>query len=513
MAAEPVVLGVDLGTTNAKAAAYGLDGGRVAEASVEVGLADTPAGRAEQDPDEVLRAVAEAVAEVTGRLRTVGRPVVGVGFSGAMHSVLAVDGHGRPLTHAVLWADGRAAPQVAAIARRTDVAALVARTGTPLHPMAPLAKLRWWAEEEPELAARAARWVSLKEHVLAALTGQTVVDHSIASATGLLDIAARDWDPEALTLAGVSRERLSPLVHPSARLDGLVGDWADRLGLPPDVPLVAGASDGPLANLGTGAVEPGVASLTVGTSGAVRLVVDRPQGDPTGRLFCYAGAGDDYVVGGAVNNGGLALKWARDRLLPELASAAVAAGKDPFDAFDDLAGGVPPGAGGLVFLPHLAGERAPRWVPGLRGALVGLTLEHGREHVLRALLEGVVLHLATVVEALRAAGHAPGALRASGGFTASPLWLSIAADVLGMPLTVPARVEGSAFGAALVAMDALGLADARALSLGVTRDALTVDPDPGRAARYRLVLDVYRRLEADLADDFAAIAALSPPTV
>lgn len=499
---DAAVLGVDLGTTNAKAAAYGLDGERLAHADVEVGLADAARDRAEQDPDAILGAAVEAVAAVTADLRRQGRRVAGVGFSGAMHSLLAVDGAGRPLTPAVLWADNRAVPQTGQIAELTDAGALSARTGTPLHPMSPLTKLRWFAQEAPGIVERAARWISLKEYVLLRFTGDAVVDHSIASATGLFDIAARDWDAEALGLAGVDREHLSAPVPARTRLRLADGEVADRLGLPGDVPLVAGASDGPLANLGTGAIEPGVASLTIGTSGAVRVRVDRPRGDPDGRLFCYAGAGDDWVVGGAVSNGGLVLRWARDHLLPELAAAARADGEDPYDRFDRLAAGVEPGAGGLVFLPHLAGERAPRWDPHLRGAFVGLTLRHGRDHLLRALLEGVVLHLATVARALAAAGHDLQAVRASGGFTASDLWLRIAADAIGLPLTVPERAEGSAFGAALVAMDALGLADADDLALAVTRDARIVDPDPAHTDRYHDLLEVYEDLETALSPIF-----------
>ncbi len=502
---DTAVLGVDLGTTNAKAAAYGLDGERLAHHDVEVPLAAADDDRAEQDPDAILAAAVQVIAAVAADLRRQGRRVAGVGFSGAMHSLLAVDGAGRPLTPALLWADNRAADQVTEIRRLTVPGALTARTGTPLHPMTPLAKLRWYAEVAPDVAARAARWMSLKEYVLLRLTGAAVVDHSIASATGLFAIAARDWDPEALALAGVDRDHLSTLV-PTRTVLALTPAAAGQVGLPEDVPIVVGASDGPLANLGTGAIEPGVASLTIGTSGAVRVRVDRPRGDAAGRLFCYAGAGpDDWVVGGAVSNGGLVLKWARDHLFPDLSAAARAGGEDPYDVIDRLAAGVAPGAGGLLFLPHLVGERAPRWDPDLRGALVGLTVRHGRDQVLRALMEGVVLHLATVVGAMAAAGHPPRAIRASGGFTASDLWLGIAADVLGVPLTVPRRAEGSGFGAALVAMGALGLADPDALALAVTRDARTVVPDAARADRYRRVLAVYEDLEAALAPIFPVL--------
>jgi gluconokinase len=208
-------LGVDLGTTNAKAVAYTTDGTAVATADRRVALT-AEQGRAEQDPDAVLAAAADAVAEVSAVLGRSGHGVVAAGFSGALHSLLALDGGGRPLTPALTWADGRAAAQAAQLA--DDAGELAWRTGTPVHPMAPLAKLRWFAQERPDVAARARRWLSLKEYVLLQLTGEALVDHSVASATGLFDLENRAWDGDALDLAGVTREQLSAPVPMATRL-------------------------------------------------------------------------------------------------------------------------------------------------------------------------------------------------------------------------------------------------------------------------------------------------------
>lgn len=509
MPSAPVFLGLDLGTSGAKAAAYRSDGTVVAEAVVEVAV-DAPApDRSEQDPDVLLDALTGAVARVTHAVRRHGSRIAAIGCSGAMHSLLAVDAAGRPLTPAVIWADNRATRQVGQVRAAYRAAGLAARTGTPLHPMSPLVKLRWFAEEEPALAARAARWVSVKEYLVERLCGEWVVDHSVAAASGLFDLAARDWNPAALALARVDRGQLSAPVPTTTVLRGLDPGWAGRWGVDPATPFVIGASDGCLANLGAGAVDPGVAALTIGTSGAVRSVVDRPGGDPEGRLFCYPLTEDRWVVGGPVNNGGIVLRWARDSLLAALADAARDDGVAPYQRFDELAARVRPGAEGLLVLPYLAGERAPLWDPSLRGVVFGLQRHHGPEHLLRALLEGVAFALAGVVQAMADLGHDPVRIRASGGFTASALWQQVVADVLDRDLDVPRSAEGSVFGAALLAMQALGEGDALALARKAAVVERTFRPDPAAAAVYRRLAPLVTRVRDHLLEDFHALADLA----
>jgi gluconokinase len=252
-------------------------------------------------------------------------------------------------------------------------------------------------------------------------------------------------------------------------------------GLPAGIRVVVGASDGTLATLGAGAVAPGSGALTIGTSGAVRRIVGPPETDPGGRLFCYVLDDRHHVVGGPISSGGYVLRWARDALFPQL---ALEAGRGVYARFDELAATVAPGADGLVCLPYLLGERAPLWNPDARGALVGLTAGHGQAHVLRALLEGVALQLATVLELVDGLGHAVAVLRADGGFTRSDVWLSIVADVLGRPLELPAVAEGACRGAALLARHALGGGDAFALAKA-TPVARTIEPDPEHVVTYR----------------------------
>ena len=499
MTSDEVVVGVDLGTTSTKAVAFDTGGRQLATASAGYPLAEPHPGWVEQDPAQILDAVLDTVGAVVSE---VDGPVAALSFSSAMHTLIGLDAAGDPLTPSLSWADSRAAAQADRLRAASGGLALHRRTGTPVHPMAPLPKLIWFREQRPELFARVACWAGIKDYVLSRLCGALVTDQSVASGTGLLDLGTLSWDQEALQLAGIGPERLPELVPTTTVLSGLSAEVADRLGLPAATPVVAGAGDGPLANLGLGAVHPGVAACSIGTSGALRVTVERPAVDPDGGVFCYALTEHRWVVGGAINNGGIVLDWAGRALAPDL-------GDQPAAALLDLAGRVPPGSGGLVMLPYLLGERAPHWSGLPLGAYVGLTREHRREHLVRAAIEGVCLQLALVLESMRAAGNEVHEVRATGGFARSPLWRQILADALGLDVRFPAGHEGSGFGAALLGMYALGLVDSLDVAADLVRIEDTVHPDPSAAAVYAALRPVFADLYDALVPTFRSLHGLS----
>jgi len=374
--------------------------------------------------------------------------------------------------------------------------------------MAPLPKLMWLREHEPDAFGAAMRWGGLKELIFEELTSAWAVDHSCASGTGLLDLERLDWDAEALELAGVRPEQLGTPV-PATETTELEASVAERVGLEPATPVVIGGGDGPLANLGVGAVAPGVAACSIGTSGALRLVVERPAVDPSRRVFCYALLPDRWVVGGAINNGGVVLQWAADALAPDLGS-----GDDAMKALVDCAARAPAGSDGLLMLPYLLSERAPHWSPLPRGAYVGLTRHHRREHLVRAALEGVCQQLALVLQSMREAGNEVREIRATGGFARSALWRQILADALGMPVAFPAGHEGSAFGAALLAMQALGLVPGVEVAADLVQIDDVVEPDADAAAAYADALPTFAALYDALEPSFRALqrrATHEPP--
>jgi len=477
-----LMIAVDIGTTGVKVEAVDTVAVSFCGAQREYPTETPQPGWAEQDPDQVATAVQEAVREVVSGIAAGGRTVAGVSFSAAMHDVIGLDADGEPLTPMLTWADGRAAAQARRLRASGDWLDLHRRTGTPVHPMSPLVKLLWFREERPELWDCVAHWVGVKEYVLQRLAGVLAVDESIASAMGMYNLKARDWDDGALSLAGVRREQL-PSLHATTDVVARLGADAVAWGLPAGTPIVVGASDGVLANLGVGAVAPGVVACSIGTSSAIRGVVPRARVDEQGRVFCYVLVPGRWVVGGASNNGGNVLRWLGRVMGADLA--------DPDVGLTEAAASVPPGAEGLLMLPYLSGERAPRWSGDPRGALLGLTQRHTRAHIARAALEAVCLQLALVLDAMRAAGLEPTELRATGGFAHSPFWRQLLADVLGMPIGFPAGEQGSAVGAALLGHVALGHLDSVDDAAALVRVAEVVRPDPAVAAGYRRLLPAF----------------------
>jgi gluconokinase len=495
-----LVLGVDVGTTSTKVVAFDPAGTEVASAGHGYPLDEPHPGYAVQDPDAILAAVRESVRDVVTEVGA--ERVAGLSFSAAMHGLVGLGGDLELLTPLVTWADTRARGQAERLRAGSGGLSLHRRTGTPLHPMSPLPKLVWYAEQEPALYERAQHWMGIKEYVVLRLCGELVMDHSMASASGLMELAELDWDEEALALAGLLPERLPSLVA-TRTVVRLRPEVARDLGLGTDTPVVVGAGDGPLANLGLGAVHPGVAACSIGTSGALRVVVDQPAVDPLGRVFCYALTEDRWVVGGAINNGGVVIEWAGDALAPDL-------GEDSADELIELAARAPVGSGGLLMLPYLLSERAPHWSALPRGAYIGLTRGHGREHLVRAALEGVGQQLSLVLASLRSAGLAVEQVRATGGFTRSDFVRQLLADVLGMPIHLPAGHEGSSFGAALLGMEALGMVD----SIDVAADLVQIDeevrPHPAAAATYAQLQSVHAEIYDALVPAFTQLRRLAP---
>ncbi|MCO8270019.1 gluconokinase [Actinoplanes sp. TRM 88003] len=508
-----VVIGIDTGTTATKGVAAGPDGTIRALTSVHYPLAVPGPGRAELDAVALRDAAVKALVDVTAACREHGDRVIGVGLSGFLHGIVPMDAGGAPLGPLVTWADARAGEQSERIGADGRGHRLQARTGTPVHPMSPLSKLAWWRDNDAETLLKTPRWGGVKELVLAALAdGPYAVDLSIASGTGLYDLHERRWDPEALDLAGVTAGQLAEVL-PTTTVLKLRLDVARAAGLDPATPLVIGAADGPLANLGVGATPAGVAAVSLGTSGALRTVVDRPTADEAGRLFCYALTEDRWVIGGAVNNAGSVVRWAGQSFAAGFERPG-AEGEDADERDAALlveAQSVAAGSDGLLCLPYLLGERAPWWKPGLRGAYLGLRREHGRAHLVRSAVEGVCQQLALVRDSFTAQGIAISQVRATGGAVASELWVGVLAAALDVPVAVAETPEGTALGACLLTRHALGelpdLDEAAALvPVGAPNR-----PDPDDAALYARMRPLVESSALAVLDVVKELDRLAPP--
>ncbi|GAB3039048.1 gluconokinase [Spirosoma pulveris] len=470
-------VGVDVGTTNIKALAMPPDLSQIlAHASAPVTTLNPEPGYAEQDPAEIWAAFVQVIAEVSREVAQGGHVITHIAFCTAMHSLLPMNADGSPLGNAILWSDNRAEEQAKAL-RSTQAElgkSIYAQTGTPIHPMIPLCKLAWLRENDPRLLRRTARFGSIKEFLWHKLTSQFEVDFSIATATGLFNESKRTWSEPALNYAGVRADQLSTPVPTTSQRSYQPSPETAGTGLQAGVSLVIGASDGCLANLGAGAIKAGTATLTIGTSGAIRQTVRQPLRDAELRLFCYFLDEGYYVVGGPTNNGGNVLEWLTEKLTLQDTDAVLAE-----------AATIDPGSDGLLFLPYLQGERAPLWDASVRGAYLNVDWQHTRAHFVRAALEGVLFNLLSINELLIDHTGPARVIHANGGFAQSDLWVQMLADMAGVPVRLNASNESGSMGAILLTMKAIGAVKTLDEAAEKVAFGKTFQPDLDRHTVYR----------------------------
>lgn len=504
------IIGIDIGTTNTKAVAFTDKGAVLASAGASYTAISEQPGYHELDPVRLLDAVISVLKEVTGDLKeipgtTSGQEgLAGISFSAAMHSLIAVDGAGTPLTHAITWADLRSRPYAEALKASAAGKRIYRQTGTPVHAMSPLCKLLWLKDKKPDIFAKAARFISIKEYIWWRLFGKYQVDHSIASATGLFDIYTLDWYKESLDLAGITPGRLSIPVPATHSESALLPEYGDSLGLPAGLPFIIGGSDGCLANLGSLAVHPGETALTIGTSGAVRMTAAAPQYDPKERIFNYILTDDLYVCGGATNNGGGAVQWFIGQFPgpggdPTAEASQAAKDKHGRDLTAE-AGTVEAGCEGLIFLPYLLGERAPIWNANARGVFFGIRSEHEHRHFMRAVIEGISFSLYQVGASLEETIGPIKHIYASGGFIRSKTWLQMIADVFNRRVYVTNVADASAIGAVILGFYALGMIHEPGEATGMIRVHETYEPDEERHRVYMDNFSIYTTLYERLKD-------------
>ncbi|MGQ8875580.1 gluconokinase [Paenibacillus sp. TSA_86.1] len=500
------MIGIDIGTTSTKSVLFTEQGEVITTSTQEYPLYTPAPDVAEQDPEEIVQAAIRSVHGVMSQSGVSASQILFVSCSSAMHSVIAMDQHDHPLTRCITWADNRSAAWSAKLQENGVGHRIYLRTGTPIHPMSPLTKLMWLRHDEPEIFERTAKFISIKEYLFFRLFGRYIIDHSIASCTGLLHLEQLDWDQEALDIAGITPNHLSTLVPTTYTIEGIHPEWAEKMALSPSTPFVIGASDGVLSNLGVNAIKPGVVAATIGTSGAIRTVVDRPVTDPKGRTFCYALTEKLWVVGGPVNNGGMLFRWVRDEFAASEVETAKRLGINSYDVLTKIAERVPAGSEGLLFHPYLSGERAPLWNPDARGSFFGLTLHHKKEHMIRAVLEGVIFNLYTVLLAMEEQIGQPTSIQATGGFARSPLWRQMMSDIFNQEVVVPESFESSCLGAVVLGLYATGRIkslDAVSSMVGTTHRHTPVKE---HASLYQELLPIYIRISRKLEEEYADIA-------
>jgi len=499
------MLGVDIGTTTTKAVLFDEHGKVIQQHSIGYPLYTPDISTAEQNPDEIFQAVIQVITNIMKHHSD--KPLLFVSFSSAMHSIIAVDENDIPLTPVITWADNRSEAWALKIKDEWNGLEVYKRTGTPIHPMSPLSKITWLVNDHPEIARKTKKYIGIKEYIFKKFFNQYVVDHSLASAMGMMNLQTLDWDEEALKIAGITRAQLSTLVPTTTLFKNCHVDLAKQMGIDPQTPFVIGASDGVLSNLGVNAIRKGEIAVTIGTSGAIRTIIDKPKTDVKGRIFCYALTENHWVIGGPVNNGGMVLRWIRDEFASSEVETAKRLGVDSYEVLTKIAERVRPGADGLLFHPYLSGERAPLWNPNARGSFFGLTLSHKKEHMIRAALEGVIYNLYTVYLALLEYMESPVTrIQATGGFSRSVIWRQMMADIFESEVTVPESYESSCLGACILGLYALGKINSFEIAADMVGDTYTHTPMEEAAKEYRQLLPIFIRLSRLLTDEYTSIS-------
>jgi sugar (pentulose or hexulose) kinase len=500
-AAVDLVVGIDSSTTSTKAIAWDREGRAVAEGRAPVPMRSPRGGWFEQEPEDWWAALVASLRDL-GAGVALGR-IAALSISNQRETVGFLDEAGRSVRPAMLWLDERSREDVDLVSALFGRERLIEVTGKTPDPTPAVYSLHWLRRKEPEHHARTAWIVDVHGYLAHRLTGRRVTSWGSADPHGTYDLGRMAYAEELIRAVGARPEQFFPAVRPGT----VIGEVASgATGLRPGTPVVAGGGDGQASGLGTGVLGPGRAYLNLGTASVSGVYSAGYRTGPEFRTLTSL-SGEGYILELCLRTGSFLTDWTVTRLF----GADPKADPGVYDRLEREAEAVAVGAEGLLLLPYWSGAMTPFWDPDARGALVGLGAGHGRGHVYRALMEGVALDEAMGLDSIEAAlGGAVDELVTIGGGARSALWRRIVADATGKPVRVSETVEASCLGAGMLAAVGAGwFRDAReaAAAMGGAV-ALTVEPDPGRHARYREVLAAYRELYPALSATFARLAKL-----
>jgi len=498
----PLFLGLDIGTSGAKAIVCDGDGHIVAMALAEYPISSPQPLWSEQNPSDWWQGAQQAIRDVVSAVDA--SQIMGIGLTGQMHGSVFLDANNQVIRPALLWNDQRTAAECAEINQRIGTQRLIEIAGNPALTGFQAPKILWVRNHEPANFARIAHILLPKDYIRLLLSGVYATDAADTAGTLLIDLTSRDYSDEILAALEIKREWLPTVYEGPSITSHLTADVATALGLTAGIPIIAGGGDNAAAAIGTGIIKSGVVNSSIGTSGVVFAHSDNIALDPHGRLhtFCHSVPGAWHMMAVTLSAGG-AFGWLRNTLRQTGASDL---------SYDDLtaaAANVTAGAEGLIFLPYLSGERTPHLDPLARGAFVGLTTRHGIGHMARAVMEGVTFSLRDGIEIMRELGVPTTDVRATGGGGKSPLWRQMQADIYNAPVSTLAAEEGPAYGAALLAAVGTGhFADVNDAVTRCVRVVATTQPNPAMVAKYNQIYAIYRTMYSHLSADMHALAQL-----
>ena len=442
------LLGIDLGTSSVKSLLMDEQGGIVGTAQRGYDIKKTRQDYAEQDMEELWEAARETLRELTDTYPAEAGLIGGIGFSGQMHGLVMVDKEGKPVRDAIIWADQRSGKEIEEMYKVTGMEAYRGTIYNSLSTGFLAASLMWVRQQEPENFRRTVKVMLPKDYIRYKMCGCFGTDMSDASGTGIFDTGSRQWAWELMGKLGLPKN-IFPDCHDSCEAAGEVTDWCQReTGLKKGTPVVYGGGDTPVQAVGNGMIKPGILSSNIGTACQTATILDRPIHDRAYRTNTFSHcAKDTWMLMGANLSGGVALKWLRDSVLC----------MDSYEEMDALAGTVPAGSEGLLFLPYLNGERTPWNDPDAKGIYLGLTLKHTRAHMIRSAMEGIVFGMKNSLEIFKEMGIEYRKIIASGGGARGQTFLQIQADIFGKEIYVNQGEEQACIGAAILAGVGVGI--------------------------------------------------------
>jgi xylulokinase len=482
-----VWLGIDTGTGSTRALLVEEDGrvrASCTEPHAEIAMAQPL--WAEQDPDDWWRAAQAAIAGVLQQAGVSAGEVRGIGLSGQMHGLVLLDHADQVIRPALIWCDQRSQSQVNAVNAKVGHARVLECIANPVLTGFTLPKLLWVRDNEVRNFVRVRKMLLPKDYIRFRLTGEFASDVSDASGTALFDVVKRRWSLELVSELGLERSILPSVCESSDITGHVTAAAAEATGLAAGTPVAGGAGDQAASAVGNGIVEPGIVSCTLGTSGVVFAHMDQVAYDPRGRVhtFCHAVRGKWHVMG-VTQGAGLSLQWFRNQLAPGVA----------YDALMAEAATAAAGSGGLYWLPYLMGERTPHLDATIRGGWLGLTARHTRADLIRAIVEGVCYSQRDGLDIIEQLGVPVASVRASGGGANSPFWRQLLADILEKRVVTLASQEGSAYGAALIAMAATGAyASVPEVCRAAIREVESLEPRAEESRVYEHGHEMYRRM-------------------
>ena len=501
------IITIEIGTGAIRVAAFDLAGNILGASKGAYPTFHAKPDFSEQDPEQIFITMLYMLKNfLNEKIHPRKYEVVSICFNSAMHSVLPIDKNGVPLGNAIVWSDNRAKKEAGDLKNGTLGKSLYKATGTPIHAMSPLNKIVWLKNNDKERFAVTKKFISIKTYILQQLTGEYVIDYSVASATGMLNIYSLKWEDDALKHAGIDKTKLADVVPIFYSPKKLKNEYQASLGLSDKVKIVVGSSDGCMATLGAGVWDDGKATITLEESGALRVVGKEVLQDEKQRLFNYVLSEGYYVSGGPTNNVGSVFEWYAKQFGDFKKSFDL---EDCIENLINDASKVPAGADGLLFLPYLQGERAPIWNANARGVYFGLNIKHEQKHFVRATIEGILYGFYSIAKTLQE-HRCIKSLSANGTYASYPLWTQMIADIFNKPVLIKQNSgpDSVACGGYLVSATALGLYQDLTQAAQKVQLLENFHPVQQNHDVYMKHFAIFERLSTKLFDEFEAISDL-----